>query len=78
MSLIDMLSRSCGCSAGALLLGGSVLAGWLTHHPALVTVRPGLPAMSPITASAFMLAGPTVVEERIAPGTACEFLLLGF
>ena len=41
----------------ALLLGSVVLVGWHVGSEALVTVASGLAAMSPVTASAFVIAG---------------------
>ena len=44
-------------SFAAVLLGVLVLAGWHAGSGALVTLAPGLAAMSPVTAGAFIIAG---------------------
>lgn len=44
-------------SLAAVAVGALVLAGWLLDLTALVRVREGLPAMNPLTAACFVLAG---------------------
>ena len=58
-------------SLASVLLGGLVLAGWRTGSGTLVTVAPGLAAMSPVTASAFVIAGLSLAARRLRrPGPA--------
>ena len=49
----------------ALLLGGLVLVGWRVGSATLVTVAPGLAAMSPVTAMAFIVAGLSLSARRL-------------
>ena len=59
--------RSFGWAAGlgALLLGSLVLVGWHLGNQTLVTVGPGLAAMSPVTASAFIIAGLSLTTRKL-------------
>ena len=55
----------------ATLLGALVLIGWAAGIPALVSVLPGLAAMAPTTAVAFILAGLSLAARRLRrPGTS--------
>ena len=51
---------------GAVALGALVLAGWLAGSRALETIRPGLAAMSPLTAVAFTIAGTSLLARQSA------------
>ncbi len=71
-------SRAFGWAA--ILLGVSVVAGWGVGNQALVTLRPGLSAMSPLTAVAFALAGTSLVARRAhrtLTATVAAWLLVG-
>ncbi len=63
----------------ALLLGALVLVGWVAGSRPMVTVLPGLAAMSPATACAFVLAGLSLGARRPsrpAPARGAALLLL--
>lgn len=59
MAHCRLYSRVSG--AAAVLVGGSVLAGWRLRNEFLKSVFPGLVAMNPATAVAFILAGCALV-----------------
>ena len=62
----------------AMLLGVVVVAGWRFGDQALLAIRPGLPAMSPVTAVAVALAGTSLVLRktgRTLAATATAWLL---
>lgn len=60
-STADWSHRSVGMGRALALaviaMGGLVLAGWILDLAALVRVRDGLPAMNPLTAACFVVAG---------------------
>ncbi len=51
-------------SLAAMLLGGLVMLGWLAGSQPMVTVLPGLAAMSPVTAGAFVLGGLSLAARK--------------
>jgi signal transduction histidine kinase/CheY-like chemotaxis protein len=51
-------------SLAAIVLGASVLVGWAIGNQSLETIRPGLAAMSPLTAVSFILAGGSLTARR--------------
>jgi signal transduction histidine kinase/ActR/RegA family two-component response regulator len=66
-----------------VVVGATVLAGWLIGAPALVTIHHGLAAMSPLTAAGFILAGLSLASRKhgkfphVADATALLLLALG-
>jgi signal transduction histidine kinase/CheY-like chemotaxis protein len=66
-----------------IALGTAVLIGWRIGVPALVTIHHGLAAMSPLTASGFILGGLSLGSrklggpQRLADATALALLALG-
>ena len=66
-------------SLAAILLGVLVLLGWAVDAPFLKSVLPGLAAMSPLTAIAFVLAGLSLGTRRrrdLTASTIAAILLL--
>ncbi len=67
----------------AIALGAAVLVGWQIDAPALVTIHHGLAAMSPLTATGFILAGVSLGtrkhgrHKRLADASALLLLALG-
>lgn len=65
-SSVHRLAR--GLSAAVALSGCLVLAGWLLDSPVLKSLIPGLVAMNPITAAAFVLAALSLWWSAAEPG----------
>ena len=61
-------SRLAGCVVAAL--GASVLIGWWADSPLLKSVAPGLVAMNPVTAIAFMVLGAALWLLREQPASS--------
>ena len=67
----------------SIALGTTVLIGWRVGIPAIVTLHHGLAAMSPLTATGFMLGGLSLGSrkqggyQRFADATALALLALG-
>lgn len=58
VEILRFLHRLSFLSAiGVMLLGGTVLFGWVNNLPALYSIAPGLPPMTPATAFSFVFAG---------------------
>ena len=53
-------------AAGAVALGVAVLAGWQLGAERITRVAPGLPAMNPVVAGSFILAGASLVLFLLA------------
>ncbi|HUF88545.1 MAG TPA: ATP-binding protein [Gemmatimonadota bacterium] len=57
-------------AAGVIALGALVHLGWALDHRPLKSIAPGLVAMNPLTAAAFMLAGASLWLDLARPPTA--------
>lgn len=62
-----------GCGVGLALLGGTAVAGWLGHYPALVRLLPGTESMPYSTALGFLLAGLLLFVAAPIPSAAGIF-----
>ena len=63
----------------AVALGGAVLLGWWVGSPGLVTLRPGLAAMTSVTASLFVLSGVSLLARQASrPRAAAVAALVAF
>ena len=77
--------RACagGSGVAVVALGSLVLAGWALDSPTLIGVIPGLVAMNPTTAAAFVLAGMSLwlladdeaTIARLRVGRACALVV---
>lgn len=79
-SLPDEWLRAVPRAAAAvgLAIGCAVLAGWFLNVPFLQSVLPGLPAMVPNTAAAFVLAGAGLWARQPGKGEGRRRLLVYF
>ncbi len=78
---LRLVSRVLGTFIG--LAGGLVLLGWMQEYDFLTNVLPGMPAMMPWTAAAFLMAGaaltldPSAARRRRASLVAVGVILMG-